>query len=53
MRPVIAEHGPTRPVQQVSVNDEFSHSGPAGALLEQFDLCGEHIAKVTQNLNIE
>ncbi len=45
---VIAEHGLACPVQRVGINDEFGHSGPAGALLEQFGLCGEHIAKVAQ-----
>ncbi len=45
---VIAGHGLACPVQRVGVNDEFGHSGPAGALLEQFGLCGEHIAKVAQ-----
>ena len=43
---VIAQHGLACPVERVGVNDEFGHSGPAGALLEQFGLCGEHIAKI-------
>jgi len=43
---VIAQHGLACPVERVGVNDEFGHSGPAGALLEQFGLCGEHIAQV-------
>ena len=43
---VIAQHGLACPVERVGVNDEFGHSGPAGALLEQFGLCKEHIAQV-------
>ena len=43
---VIAQNGLACPVKRVGVNDEFGHSGPAGALLEQFGLCGEHIAQV-------
>ena len=43
---VVAEHGIACPVKRVGVNDEFGHSGPAGELLKQFGLCGEHIAEV-------
>ena len=43
---VIAQHGLACPVERVGVNDEFGHSGPAGALLKQFGLCAEHIAQV-------
>ena len=42
---VIAEHGLACPVKRIGVNDEFGHSGPAGELLKQFGLCGEHIAQ--------
>ena len=31
------------PVKRIGVNDEFGHSGPAGALLKQFGLCAENI----------
>ena len=36
------------PVKRIGVNDEFGHSGPAGALLKQFGLCAEHIAEVCE-----
>ena len=42
---VIAKHGLPCPVERIGVNDEFGHSGPAGALLEQFGLCAGHIAE--------
>jgi len=42
---VIAERGLACPVKRVGINDEFGHSGPAGELLRQFGLCGEHIAE--------
>ena len=45
---VIARHGIACPMERVGINDEFGHSGPAGALLEQFGLCGEHIAQVAK-----
>ena len=45
---VIAEHGIPCPVKRVGVNDEFGHSGPAGELLKQFELCAEHIAQVAE-----
>ena len=32
------------PVKRIGVNDEFGHSGPAGALLKAFGLCAENIA---------
>ena len=32
-------------VKRVGVNDEFGHSGPAKALLEQFGLSAAHIAE--------
>lgn len=44
---VLAEHCPT-PVRRVGVNDEYGHSGPAPALLQQFGLCADHIAQVTR-----
>ena len=47
---VIAEHGLACPVKRVGVNDEFGHSGPAGALLKQFGLSGEHIAEAAKGL---
>lgn len=45
---VIAQHGLACPVERVGVNDEFGHSGPAGELLKQVGLCGEHIAEKVQ-----
>ncbi len=45
---VIAQHGLACPVERVGVNDEFGHSGPAGALLEQFGLCAEHIVQMAK-----
>lgn len=42
---LLSEKLPT-PVRRIGVNDEFGHSGPAGALLEQFGLCAGHIAQV-------
>ena len=44
---LLAEKCPT-PVRRVGVNDEFGHSGPAGALLEQFGLCAAHVAEVAE-----
>ena len=35
------------PVKRIGVNDEFGHSGPAGALLKQFGLCADSIAGQT------
>lgn len=37
------------PVRRIGVNDEFGHSGPAGALLKQFGLCAEHIVEVAED----
>lgn len=36
------------PVCRVGVNDEFGHSGPAAALLEEMGLCASHIADVAR-----
>ena len=49
---VIARHGLACPVERVGVNDEFGHSGPAGALLEQLGLCGECIEKAAKILSV-
>ena len=45
---VLAEQCPT-PVRRIGVNDEFGHSGPAGALLKQFGLSAEHIVEVAKS----
>ena len=42
---VLSEKCPTA-LRRIGVNDEFGHSGPAGALLKQFGLCAEHIVEV-------
>ena len=39
---LLAEKLPT-PVKRIGVNDEFGHSGPAGALLKAFGLSAENI----------
>ena len=44
---VLSEKLPT-PVKRIGVNDEFGHSGPAAALLKQFGLCADNIAKVAK-----
>ena len=44
----LSETLPT-PVKRIGVNDEFGHSGPAGALLEQFGLCASNIVKVAKS----
>ena len=44
----LAEKCPT-PVRRIGVNDEFGHSGPAGALLKQFGLCADHIVEVAKD----
>ena len=44
----LSEKLPT-PVKRIGVNDEFGHSGPAGALLKQFGLSSENIVKVAKN----
>ena len=46
---VLSEKCPT-PVKRIGVNDEFGHSGPAGALLKQFGLCSEHIVEVAKEM---
>ena len=46
---VLSEKLPT-PVKRIGVNDEFGHSGPAGALLKQFGLSAEHIVEVAKDL---
>ena len=38
------------PVKRIGVNDEFGHSGPAGALLKQFGLSAEHIVEAAQQI---
>ena len=43
----LAEKCPT-PVKRIGVNDEFGHSGPAVAVLEQFGLCKANIVKVAK-----
>ena len=40
----LSETMPT-PVRRIGVNDEFGHSGPAGALLKAFGLSSENIVK--------
>ena len=38
------------PVKRVGVNDEFGHSGPAGALLKQFGLSAENLVKTAKSM---
>ena len=45
----LAENYPTK-VKRIGVNDEFGHSGPAGALLKQFGLCAENIVAKAKEL---
>ena len=45
---LLCEKLPT-PVKRIGVNDEFGHSGPAGALLKQFGLSSENIIKVAKS----
>ena len=45
---LLSEKYPT-PVRRIGVNDEFGHSGPAGALLKQFGRSAEHIVEVAKN----
>ena len=45
---VLSEKLPT-PVKRIGVNDEFGHSGAAGALLKEMGLCAEHIAEVVKS----
>ncbi len=44
---LLSERCPT-PVRRIGVQDEFGHSGPAAALLEQFGLCAAHIVETAQ-----
>ena len=44
---LLSEKCPT-PVKRIGVNDEFGHSGPAGALLKAFGLSAENIVKVAK-----
>ena len=46
---VLSEKLPT-PVKRIGVNDEFGHSGPAAALLEQFGLCASNIVATAKEL---
>ena len=46
---LLSERCPT-PVRRIGVQDEFGHSGPAAALLEQFGLCAAHIVEVAREL---
>ncbi len=46
---LLAEQQPT-PLRRIGVNDEFGHSGPAGALLKQFGLSAEHIVAVAESM---
>ena len=46
---LLSEKLPT-PVKRIGVNDEFGHSGPAGALLKQFGLCAENIVATAKEL---
>ncbi|HBQ45596.1 MAG TPA: transketolase [Ruminococcaceae bacterium] len=38
------------PVVKIGVNDQFGHSGPAAALLEQYGLCASHIEEVVRQV---
>ena len=44
---LVSEKHPV-PVRRVGVNDEFGHSGPAAALLEEMGLYASHIAEVVR-----
>ena len=44
---VLAEKCPTA-MRRIGVNDEFGHSGPAAALLEEMGLCASNIAEVVR-----
>ena len=46
---LLSERCPT-PVRRIGVQDEFGHSGPVAALLEQFGLCAAHIVEVAREL---
>jgi transketolase len=45
----LSEKCPTL-VRRIGVNDEFGHSGPAAALLEQFGLCASNIVATAKEL---
>ena len=46
---LLSEKLPTK-VARIGVNDEFGHSGPAGALLKAFGLSAEHIVETAVEL---
>jgi len=46
---LLAEKLPTK-VVRIGVNDEYGHSGPAGALLKQFGLCWENVYETALKL---
>jgi len=46
---LLAEKQPTR-VVRIGVNDEYGHSGPAGALLKQFGLSWENVYEKAKEL---
>ncbi len=46
---LLSEKLPT-PVKRIGVNDEYGHSGPAGALLKQFGLSAENIVVTAKEL---
>lgn len=46
---LLSEKLPTK-VARIGVNDEFGHSGPAGALLKAFGLSADHIVEVAEGL---
>jgi len=45
----LAENYPV-PVKRIGVNDEFGHSGPAVAVLEQFGLCASNIVATAKEM---
>ena len=45
---VLSKNLPT-PVKCIGINDEYGHSGPAGALLKVFGLSAEHILEVAKS----
>ena len=44
---LLSEKRPT-PVRRIGTPDVFGHSGPAAALLEEFGLCADNIARVAE-----
>ena len=46
---LLSEKLPT-PVKRIGVNDEYGHSGPAGALLKQFGLSAENIVATAKEI---